>query len=89
MNKTEEAIVDIFTEITDRNTMRRFFAEIFTETERRDLSLRWKLMQQLRQGLPQREIAANLGISLCKITRGAKLVNNSKSATSRLLKSNS
>ena len=87
MNKSEEAIVDVFTEITDRDTMRCFFAEIFTEAERRDLSLRWKLMQQLRQGRPQREIAANLGISLCKITRGAKLVNNSNSATRKLLKS--
>ena len=88
MNKSEAAVIDVFTGITDRNQMSRFFTEIFTDAERRDLSKRWELMQQLEQGVPQREIASRLGISLCKITRGAKIVKNNRSVTSRILKSN-
>ncbi|MBL7033331.1 MAG: transcriptional regulator [Candidatus Delongbacteria bacterium] len=88
MSKSEDAIIELFTSINDRDLMRRFFDEIFTAAERRDLSLRWELMQQLKEGRPQREIATRLGISLCKITRGAKIVKNSNSATSSLLNSN-
>ncbi len=86
MRKSEEAIIGVFTDITDHDTMHRFFREIFTKKEIEDLSLRWELMQQLQQGYPQREIASRLGISLCKITRGAKIIKNSRSVSSGLLR---
>lgn len=54
--------------------MRVFLEEVLTPAERRDLGLRWELMWQLKKGIPQRQIAKNLGISLCKITRGAKIL---------------
>jgi TrpR family trp operon transcriptional repressor len=85
MKKSVEAIIGVFTGINDSSTMRRFFNEIFTAKEIADLSLRWELMQQLQQGYPQREIASRLGISLCKITRGAKIIKNSRSVSSGLL----
>jgi TrpR family trp operon transcriptional repressor len=31
-------------------------------------------MKMLKAGIPQRKIASELGISLCKITRGAKVL---------------
>ncbi|MCQ2790048.1 MAG: Trp family transcriptional regulator [bacterium] len=36
-------------------------------------------MNLLSQGVTQREISAQLGVSLCKVTRGAKILKNSKS----------
>jgi len=82
--KTERELAEAFCRIGDPKIMRRFFEEIFTPNERKDLSLRWELMKRLKHGIPQRAIAAELHISLCKITRGAKIVHNPKSVTNRL-----
>jgi len=75
----------IFARIQDKKIMKKFFSEIFTEAERNDLALRWELMKRLHEGVPQREIAAELGISLCKITRGSKIVKSKTSTTNRIL----
>ena len=65
--------------------MHRFLAEVLTPSERRDLTLRWELMRRLKQGVPQRQIARDLGISLCKITRGAKILKEEHSVSNRYL----
>jgi TrpR family trp operon transcriptional repressor len=80
-----EELAKVFSRITDLDEMNMFFSEIFTEAERRDFNLRWKLMQMLKAGVSQRKIASELGISLCKITRGAKVLKNSESVSSRML----
>jgi TrpR family transcriptional regulator, trp operon repressor len=62
-----------------------FLDEIFTRPERRDFALRWRLMEMLHAGISQRAIAARLGVSLCKITRGSKIVKNRASVTRHIL----
>lgn len=62
-----------------------FLAEILTEAELRDVALRWELMELLAQGVPQRQIAARLGVSLCKITRGARILKAPRSVSARVL----
>lgn len=87
-NSTEARIREmavVFSKINDPDTMIRFFEEIFTQAERKDISLRWELMKRLKQGVPQRKIAYDLGISLCKITRGAKIIKNPKSVTNQII----
>ena len=49
-----------------------FLESILTPAELRDLYLRWELVKMLDQGKSQRQIAAELHISLCKITRGSR-----------------
>jgi TrpR family trp operon transcriptional repressor len=44
---------------------------LLTARERDKIALRWKLVGLLEEGVSQRAIAAELGISLCKITRGS------------------
>ena len=78
-------LIAIFTRIRDEKVMKKFFSEIFTDAERSDLELRWELMKRLNEGIPQREIASQLGISLCKITRGSKIVKSKTSTTSKIL----
>lgn len=78
-------LIKIFCQISDPNEMEAFFNEIFTPAERNDINLRWKLMRFLKDGLTQRKIAADLGISLCKITRGAKILKNKKSITNKYI----
>jgi len=51
---------------------RAFLDALLTPSERARIALRWRLVCLLASGLPQREIAGRLGISLCKITRGSK-----------------
>ena len=52
----------------------RFLLELLTPGEVHDLQLRWELVELLVEGVSQRQIASRLGISLCKITRGAKIL---------------
>ena len=75
----------VFSGIDNSRTMKKFFNEIFTEAERKDFALRWQLMKLLNKNIPQREIASGLKISLCKITRGAKILKDSKSVSYKIL----
>jgi TrpR family trp operon transcriptional repressor len=71
--------------IKSRREMKRFLGEILTPAELHDLVLRWELMRRLSLGISQRQIASALGISLCKITRGAKVLKNTESISRKFL----
>ena len=63
-------IINVFAATTDEEDMKALFDDMFTDSERRDLVNRWLLMKDIYQGQPQRKIAADRSLSLCKITRG-------------------
>jgi Trp operon repressor len=84
-NSRKNDLISVFLSIRDHASMEKFFREIFTGAEQKDLSLRWELMKRLYAHTPQRAIASELGVSLCKITRGAKIINNKHSITNKLL----
>lgn len=79
-------LISVFAAIDNEKEMDTFFHEIFTESEINDLNLRWQLMGRLHQGDSQRKIASELGVSLCKITRGAKILKNKQSISKKVLK---
>ena len=81
-----DRLAAVFCEIDDIASMKRFLAEIFTPAEIDDFVLRWRLMELLHKGLTQREISSRLGISLCKITRGSKVLKTRDSVTAEMLK---
>jgi len=87
--KHRDKIVDVISRISDPVRMDRFLGEILTEAERHDLALRWKLMEMLESGMSQREVAAKLGISLCKITRGSRVLKKRGSVCRNLINQNS
>lgn len=62
-----------------------FLQELLTPGELHDLGLRWELVELLAVGMSQRQIAAKLGISLCKITRGAKILKKRNGAVAELV----
>jgi TrpR family transcriptional regulator, trp operon repressor len=78
-------LIGIMSKIDSQDEMEKFFNEIFTTKEKYDLALRWRLMKDLFHAIPQREIAHNLGISLCKITRGSKILKQEGSMCKRLI----
>lgn len=58
--------------IGDRKLLGSFLSCLLTPAEIADIASRWALVKALRDGTVQREIAKNLGVSLCKITRGSR-----------------
>lgn len=48
--------------------------DILTPQELDSVAERWQLIQMLDAGVPQREIAKKLGISISKITRGSRMM---------------
>ena len=80
---------DLLTAILSINSvddLGSLFEDLFTPGELADLSLRWKLLKELDQGMTQRKIAEKYGISLCKITRGSKILKNKNSMVHQLFK---
>ena len=78
-------ICSVMCDVSEPVQMQEFLTEILTPSECRDLALRWELMRRLKKGIPQRRIAAELGISLCKITRGAKILKQDHSISKHYL----
>lgn len=57
----------------------RFLRELCTPAECVDLAKRWRLVRELISGKTQRAVARELGMSLCRITRGARYVKDPES----------
>lgn len=74
MKEYKKEIAGVFASITDPNDMEKFIDEMLTTKEVNDLALRWQLLKGLNEGQSQRNIAAKHGMSLCKITRGSKVL---------------
>ena len=85
MDSTTKELIDIFTHTNDPQEMEVLFQEIFTPNEISTLTLRWQLLKDLYEGKTQRRIAAEHKISLCKITRGSKILKTRGSYLKKVL----
>ncbi len=56
----------------DAALIQQFLVSLLTKAEVSEVALRWALVRLIEQGVSQRKIAQDLGLSLCKITRGSK-----------------
>ncbi len=81
----KEELVNIFAKVNDRQEMERLLEELLTPKEMSDLCMRWQLMKELHEGNTQRSIAAKHRMSLCKITRGSKILKKEGSAVRKIL----
>ncbi|MBQ9246339.1 helix-turn-helix domain-containing protein [bacterium] len=86
-NKNSEIIeiANILASEKDNNEIQNFIVEILTEAELETLSKRWRILKMLKEGRTQREIAQQLNVSLCKVTRGSKILKNKKSISAKYL----
>jgi TrpR family transcriptional regulator, trp operon repressor len=73
LSKSDPALVEDFLEC------------LLTPSEMDEIAKRWALVKQIASGRPQREIAKDLGLSLCKITRGSRELKKESSAFKRML----
>ena len=85
MKAVTKELIEIFVRTKDTRLMEVLFREIFTPSEIETLTLRWQLLKDLHAGKTQRKIAAEHKISLCKITRGSKLLKAKGSYLKKIL----
>ena len=71
--------------IDDDGFIVNFLNCLLTLAELADIASRWALIKALRMKVTHREIAKDLGISFCKITKGSYVLKNPESAFARLL----
>jgi TrpR family trp operon transcriptional repressor len=69
----------------DPELIESFLRCLLTPAETADVAARWALVKALDKKIPQREIAKNLGLSLCKITRGSRELKKTGSGFQRIL----
>ncbi len=81
----DDELLDVFLSMDSKEELNELFIELLTSAEREDISLRWKLLRDLHQKMPQRKIAEKYRISLCKITRGSKILKQKDSIILKLL----
>ena len=69
----------------DAGLIEEFLFSLLTENESRDISSRWTLVRLIDKGVSQRTISRELGLSLCKITRGSRELKRDESPFARMV----
>jgi len=69
----------------DEALIEDFLYSLLTPAESDEMAKRWALVKELAHGTSQRRIAEDLGLSLCKITRGSRELKKEGSAFRILL----
>ena len=85
MYKSLAEIAGALARLKDPSLIEGFLGQLLTESEMKRIVLRWKLSKELCRGKSQRKIAEDLGVSLCKITRGSRELKKEKSALKRVI----
>jgi len=81
--RVEENFAELATALAkmdDSGFISDFLHCLLTPAEVADIAARWALVKALKRKVPHREIAKDLGISLCKITRGSRVLKRPDSA---------
>lgn len=82
----DDVLVVLQTIAPSKTLLRAFLKDLLTPVEYRDTALRWRIVNLLSQGVPQRDIAESLGVSLSKITRGSRELSDAKGGFAKTLK---
>ncbi|MDA1208994.1 MAG: YerC/YecD family TrpR-related protein [bacterium] len=75
----------LFASIHNPEEAEKFLEDMLTPKELDSLAERWQLIQELDSGLPQRDIAEKLHLSISKITRGSRALQYGKGGFRMLL----
>ena len=84
-SKNIKEIATLLTKMSSKDGF-SFLLEILTPAEISTLSKRWRILKMLNEGFSQREIAKELQVSLCKVTRGAKILKDTDAICSKVIK---
>lgn len=65
-------LVDHLLAMPDRSAMETALHELLTLSELSEICNRLQILRRLEQGVPQREIARQLGVGIATVTRGSR-----------------
>ena len=72
-DKYARELIEALQEISDdERLLKAFLEDLLTPGEYKELGVRWQIVKQLAKGIPQREIAKNLSVSIATVTRGSR-----------------
>jgi TrpR family trp operon transcriptional repressor len=77
MSISRKYLIDLyklFASVENEKEAELLLKDILTPQELESVAERWQLIQALATGLPQRDIAEKLEISISKITRGSRML---------------
>jgi TrpR family trp operon transcriptional repressor len=78
-------ISEILAKLDDGSFIEDFLLSILTDNEAKNISSRWEIIKRIDEGISQRKIASDLHLSLCKITRGSRVLKKSNSVLKKIL----
>jgi TrpR family trp operon transcriptional repressor len=78
-------LAEVLAGVTEAHDMQRLMQELLTPKELEDIGRRWQILKDLYAGMPQREIAERHKMSLCKVTRGSKVLQSSGSVCKAMI----
>lgn len=64
--------IDLVVRLKSRKDIEDFLVGITTDNERREFAQRIEIVKQLLAGIPQKQIAKQLGVGIGTVTRGSK-----------------
>lgn len=65
-------LVQALAELTEPSAVAALLEDLLTPGEVEALGERWQIVKRLRAGATQREVAAELGVSVTTVSRGAR-----------------
>lgn len=74
----------LFATVKDLGEMEEFLADLLTPAEREDLLERWRIVDLLLRGNSQRSIRDELSVSISKVTRGSRELQEGTGAFRRI-----
>lgn len=70
--KATKQLLQAFLEAADEQKLQELLLGLFTPQELEQLNQRIDIVTLLKQGVPQRDIAQQLGVGIATVTRGAR-----------------
>lgn len=72
MDKSLNELIGLLLKIKTKAEMEDFLLGILTPKELKEIPMRLQIVKLIKIGVPQQEIAENLGVGVATVTRGSK-----------------
>lgn len=84
----QEALTDLTNVLSTltKEQLEEFLKELLTDSEIKDITLRWIILNDLARVVPQRKISEDYHTSLCKITRQSATLKNRNGIIRKILR---
>lgn len=80
-------LVEVLQKVSeDKKLLNDFLLDLLTPQEYKELPKRWQIVKLLAKGMPQRQIAKELNVSIATITRGSRELLDLKGGFRKVLK---